>query len=226
MNIIRLNTLNDDRIIIKKQGGNIEESDPLNKDMLYLDLNKLTVDEKIEFNTGIPAFAKYVDYNGEVKFVAPLLYTNADPDKWLNINYYAVPGFLLMPGVDGDMTIKQAINIIFSHIPHITKEEFYYIPKDEVWSLNTQDDYKTAWDKLYSLIEKYSADYIIDSGLVLNQWYKSLTLESELGTVNPSKLLDYFHGEIDGVEEESIGFDNCVLVKRYEDGGIVYYLYI
>ena len=225
MNIIRLNTLNDDQVIIKKQGENANESDHLNKDMLYLDLSKLTIDEKIEFNTGIPAFAKYVDYNGEVKFVAPLLYTSDDPDKWLNINYCAIPGFLLIPGLDGDMTIKQAVDTIFSHIPYITQEEFYYIPKDEVWSLYTQEDYKVAWDKLYPLVERYGVDYLNENGLLLTHWYKSLTFESDSGIGNPSKITDYFNGDIDGVNEENIIFDTCTLAKRYENESIVYYLY-
>ena len=113
----------------------------------------------------------------------------------------------------------------YSSLPRITKEEFYHIPQDEIWTLNTQDDYKTAWDKLYPLIERYGADYINENKLSLAPWYKSLTLESEWGTIKPSEIVEYRSGLNGEANEDSIQFNGYALTKRYEDGGIMYYLF-
>lgn len=226
MNITRLNTLNDDKVIIRGNGGNgggCEEYDPLSKDMIYLDLSTFSLDDKTSFCSGITVFAKYIDDNGETKFVPPFAYAGNDIGRWGRMNYYAVCGSLLVHGDNGDIPIKDAINLYFGDIPRITKEEFYHIPQDEVWPLNTQEDYKTAWDKLYPLVERYGADYINENGLSLAPWYKSLTIGDNIVT----ELSWYSLAEDGDSKRERISFTQYTGIEKYTytDGTIEYQSY-
>lgn len=106
---------------------------------------------------------------------------------------------------------------------YITEEEFYHIPQDEVWSLNTQDDYKTAWDKLYPLVERYGADYINENKLSLAPWYKSLTIGDEVVT----ELYGYKIQNYEDEKIERITFTRYTGIEKitYTDGTIEYQSY-
>lgn len=131
-----------------------------------------------------------------------------------------------MINLSGESSFADLISPILSEITEITKEEFYHIPKDEVWALYTQEDYKAAWDKLYPLVERYGASYINENKLSLNPWYKSLTLESEWGDISLSEIVEYYHEFNDESKKDVIGFNGCALIKQYKDGDIIYRLSI
>lgn len=107
-------------------------------------------------------------------------------------------------------------------LPRITKEEFYKFPEDEVWVLNTQDDYKAAWDKLYPLVEGYGADYINERRLSLAPWYKSLRING----FGANNIIEYYvdiREDNEFIKNESIGFDNFALKRiEWNDGRVTF----
>ena len=107
---------------------------------------------------------------------------------------------------------------------YITEEEFYHIPQDEGWPLNTQEDYKAAWDKLYPLIERYGADYINENKLSLAPWYKSLTIGDNVVTELLSYRISYAEEDY---KRERILFTTYTGIEKitYTDGTIEYQSY-
>lgn len=65
--------------------------------------------------------------------------------------------------------------------PEITEEEFYSIPKDETFVLNTEEDIKALYDKIDSLFARYG-DLALENGIFLSIWYKSMTFVHNGGT--------------------------------------------
>lgn len=235
MNITRLNTLNDDKVIIRGNGGNSGGGG--GSTIEYVDIT--AADENLKTNMMNVSIATKAIVMGE-------LVINPSAGLIAMINHLAPVYDILAASFDFNMallspqgellTLKD--NLIasgdwetYSSLPRITKEEFYHIPQDEIWTLNTQEDYDTAWNKLYPLVERYGADYINENQLSLAPWYKSLTINDEVVT----QLYWYSHsGNQKAVREvepvrvcERILFTKYTGIEKYTytDGSIEYQPY-
>lgn len=99
---------------------------PLSKDMIYLDLSGYTVDDKTNITNGVVLCAKYIDDNGSVNFVSPMLFALTDRSIWKKMNYFAVCGSLLVKDYEGNIVpLIDMINLSFPDIPRLTESEFY-----------------------------------------------------------------------------------------------------
>lgn len=106
---------------------------PLSKDIIYLDLSGYTVDNKTSIMNGVALCAKYIDDNGSVVFVSPMLFAQTNLSIWGKMNYYAIGGSLSVRDYEGNiMPLIDAINLSFPDIPRITEEEFYSLDVPEV----------------------------------------------------------------------------------------------
>lgn len=111
---------------IPQEGGKSGGETPLSKDMIYLDLSGYTVDDKTSITNGGALCAKYIDDNGSVVFVSPMLFALTDRSIWKKMNYYAICGSLLVQDYEGNIIpLIDMVNLIFPDIPRITEEEFY-----------------------------------------------------------------------------------------------------
>ncbi len=223
MNILRLNTLNDDKVIVRGNGGGAAST------IEYVDISTADEDVKklmMSFSIATKVLMMGTIGIGTSSSVVEIISVGAPIDNILASSFDLNMDILQLNSNELE-TVKDNLIVnelweTYSSLPRITKEEFYHIPQDEIWTLNTQDDYKTAWDKLYPLIERYGSDYIYKNRLSLAPWYKSLSING----FGANNIIDYYvdiREDDEFIKYESIGLDSCDLRRtEWNDGRVTF----
>lgn len=113
----------------------------------------------------------------------------------------------------------------------ITEEEFYHIPKEEIWDCSTQEGLKDAFEKLWALVERYGEEFINSETLPLIFWYNPLKFvgDSTFDDVDSSAIVGVRRGDTAVEDYTYIVFNpySEYALKKYtskEDGSVRYEL--
>ena len=96
--------------------------------------------------------------------------------------------------------IKEHYGVNLNSYVEITKDEFFHIPQDVHWDCTTEQGIKEIFDNLYPIVQRYGVEYLQNSGIFLESWWRNVYITTAEGEYRYHDIYNVELGDNEAME--------------------------